>query len=69
MSYQHSLPKVWDRSKWHGHRAGEKGGAGSLANIVEHAGCQTGNPAVFLPVGAGPGAWVRDLVPGCGQAF
>ena len=43
-----------DRPKWHGHRAGEKGGAGALANIVEHAGGRTGKPAVFLPVGAGP---------------
>ena len=48
-----------DRPKWHGHRAGGKGGVGALANTVEHAGGRRGKPAVSLPVGAGPGAWVQ----------
>ena len=51
-----------DRPKWHGHRAGGKGGTGALANIVENAGSRRGKPAVSLPVGAGPGAWVRRSV-------
>ena len=48
-----------ERPKWHDHRAGDKGGAGALANIVEHAGSRRGKPAVSLRVGAGPGAWLR----------
>ena len=56
-----------NRPKWHGHRAGGKGGTGTLANIVEHAGGRRGKPAVSLPVGAGPGAWVRpSILTGCG---
>ena len=56
-----------DRPKWYGHRAGEKGGTCALANIVEHAGGRRGKPAVSLPVGAGPGAWMRpSILTGCG---
>ena len=57
-----------DRPKWHGHRAGKKGGAGTLANIVEHAGGRRGKPAVSLPVSVGPaGAWVwPSVLTGCG---
>ena len=43
-----------DRPKWHGHRAGGKGGTGTLANIVEHAGGRRGKLAASLPVG---GTW------------
>ena len=56
-----------DRPKWHGHRAGEKGGIGALANIMEHTGGRRGKPAVSLSVGAGPGVWVRlSVLTGCG---
>ena len=55
-----------DRPKWHGHRAGEKGGTGALANIVEHAAGRRGKPAVSLTVGVGPGAWLwPSILTGC----
>ena len=62
----HTLGKG-DRHKWHGHRAREQGGAGALANIMEHAGSRRGKPPVSLLVVTGPGAWVRPSIStGCG---